>query len=208
MARLITSATAAVVVLVVSVTVLVFGVGGNDVGAQDRFNATPVLVVNDATAPVSVIDSSAPRRIPWRKWAVIHLDESDYRSEPVMTVPKGFRLYISDINVFACVQNLKDEMAVNLTLWPADYPGQADPNVPPDTDAIPRTAVILSHRGIFRGMRHWGGSQQPNVFLDEGETVWAEAYRTSARLHAEAAVWVVGFLEQTTGKFAPKEPTW
>jgi hypothetical protein len=185
---------------------LLFGVGGNDVGAQDRLNATPVLVVNDATAPVSVINSSEPRRIPWRKWAVIHLDKTDYRSEPLVTVPKGFRLHITDINVFACVEKLSDEMAVNLTLWPEGYP-PADPNVPPATDEIPRTAVILSPRGIFQGMRHFGGSQQPNVFMDEGETVWAEAYRTTARLHAEAAVWVVGYLEQAAGKM-PKELGW
>ena len=98
-------------------------------------------------------------------------------------------------------------MAVNLTLWPSDYPGVADPNVPPATDEIPRTAVILSHRGIFRGMRHWGGSQQPNVFADEGETVWVEAYRTSARLHAEAAVWVQGFVQQV-GTLGRAPGTW
>lgn len=206
MSRLVTFATAAAVILIVSAATLFLG--GADVGAQDRLNATPVQVVNDRTAPVLVSDSRLHK--PFRQWVVIHLDESDYHSVPLIEkgipVPDGFRLHITDINVFACVENLKDEMAVNLTLWPAGYPGQADPNMPPATDEIPRTAVMLSPRGIFRGMRHFGGSQQPNVFADQGETVWVEAYRSSSRLHAEAAVWVQGYFEQVgvMGKELPK----
>ena len=208
MSRLFPSALAAVTVLVVSVVIVVFGFNGQEVGAQDRLNATPVLVVNDATAPVAVLDSSpASRRIPWRKWVVTHLDQTDYRSEPVVTVPKGFRLHITDFNAFGCVESLKDQMAVNLTLWPRDYPGQADPNMPPDTDQIPRTALMMQARGVFRNMMHWGGAQQPNVFIDEGETLWVETYRSSSRLHAEMATWLVGFLEPMAGG-AIKEPGW
>lgn len=208
MSRLSPSALAAVTVLVVCVVTAAFGFGSQKVGAQDRLNASPVLVVNDATAPVAVMDTSpASRRIPWRKWTVLHLDQADYRSEPVVTVPKGFRLHITDINAFGCVEALKDDMAVNLTLWPRDYPGQADPNMPPDTDQIPRTALMMQSRGVFRNMMHWGGAQQPNVFVDEGETIWAETYRSSSRLHAEMAVWVVGFLEPMAGG-GVKEPGW
>lgn len=204
MARLVTFATAAAVILVVSAATLFFG--GADVGAQDRFNATPVLVVNDTTAPV-IVNDGQPDKMPFRKWVVIHLDETDYRSEPLATVPKGFRLHVTDINFFGCSENLKDDMAVNLTLWPADYPGKADPNVPPPTDEIPRTALMILPRGVFQGMRHFGGSQQPNIFADSGETVWVEAYRSSARLHAEGAIWVQGYVQQL-GKLGKDPGSW
>ena len=208
MSRLSPSALAAVTVLVVCVITAAFGFGSQKVGAQDRLNASPVLVVNDATAPVAVMDTSpASRRIPWRKWVVIHLDGTDYRSEPLTMVPKGFRLHITDINAFGCDENLKEPMAVNLTLWPADYPGQADPNNPPDTDQIPRTALMMQSRGVFRNMMHWGSSQQPNVFANEGETLWAETYRSGSRLHAEMAIWVQGFFEPNDSR-ALTEPGW
>ena len=175
MARLVTFATAAAVILVVSAATLF--VGGTDVGAQSwSLNITP-------------------EKMPFRKWVVIHLDETDYRSEPLATVPKGFRLHVTDINFNGCSQNFKDDMAMNLTLWPEKYPGAADPTMPPPTDEIPRTILLISPRGIFRGMKHFGGSQQPNIFADQGETVWVEVYRTSSRLHADGTAWVQGFVE-------------
>ena len=204
MARLVTLATAAVVILVVSAATLFLG--GTDVGAQDRLNATPVLVVNDATAPVIVSDGQ-PRKMPFRKWVVIHLDEADYRSEPLATVPEGFRLHVTDINFNGCSQNFKDDMAMNLTLWPRGYPGEADPNMPPPTDVIPRTVLLIQPRGIFQGMRHFGGSQQPNIFVDGGETAWVEVYRTSSRLHAEGTAWVQGFVEEV-GKLGKDPASW
>lgn len=202
MARFVSFATAASVILVVSAVTLF--VGGTDVDAELLFNATPVRVVNDAISPVVVDDK--PGRLPWKQWAVIHLDETDYHSVKVTTVPEGYRLFVTDINVFACVEALKDEMAMNLTIWERGYPGKPDPMVPPATDEVPRTAVMLSHRGIFRGMRHFGGSQQPNIYLDPGETLWAEVYRTSSRLHSEAATWLVGYLEPV-GRMEPP-PGW
>jgi hypothetical protein len=56
-------------------------------------------------------------------------------------------------------------------------------------------------------MRHFGGSQQPNIFADGGETVWVEAYRTTARRHAEAAIWVQGFVQQV-GTAGSQLPNW
>ena len=90
-----------------------------------------------------------------------------------------------------------------------DYPGEANPDVPPATDEIPRTAIMIAQRGIFQGMMHFGGTQQPHVFANEGENVWVEAYRTTSRLHAEAAVWVQGFVEQIDLKAPAAElPIW
>jgi hypothetical protein len=207
MSRLVTFATAAAVILVVSAATLF--VGGTDVGAQLLFNATPVLVVNDTTAPVIVSDGEGART-PFRKWVVIHLDEKEYRSEPLAMVPKGFRLHVTDINFFGCSAALKDDMAVNLTLWPMDYPGEANPDVPPATDEIPRTALMILPRGVFQGMQHFGGSQQPNIFADQGEQVWVEVYRSSARRHAEGAIWVQGFLQEIgkRGKEIPPKESW
>jgi hypothetical protein len=194
MSRLFSSALAAATVLVVSLGFIVFGVGAKNVDAQFSVNATPVQVVNSADSPVLVMDAKA-RGIPWRQWTMVHLDNTDYRSEPVVTVPKGYNLRITDINVNACSEVLRDTIAVNLTLWPADYPGSADPNNPPPVDEIPRTVVLLQNRGVFRSMVHYGGTQQPNQFFREGETVWVEAYRTLGKGHGEAATWVQGVLE-------------
>jgi hypothetical protein len=194
MIRLIASATATIIV----VSVALFGLGGERVGAKQKdlpFNATPVFVTNDAASPVLTWDTMAAGRIPFKKWVIVHLDEADYRSEPVIkAVPKGFRFVVTDINVDACTERLKDEMAANLTIWPVGY-GEADPNTPPDDQVVPKNAIVLTDRGVFRGYRHFGASQQPNVFVDEGEAVWAEVYRSTGRQHAEARVWVTGFFE-------------
>jgi len=62
---------------------------------------------------------------------------------------------------------------------------------------------MLVKRGVFRNMAHWGTSQQPHIFVNEGQAVWAEVYRSMGRGPAEARVWTTGYLVPITGGAAP-----
>jgi hypothetical protein len=170
---------------------LFFHQGEARVNAQA--NGTDVVVVNRPDMPIPTTDG----RIPWQRWTIVELDNQNYRSEPVFTVPKGFRLFINDINFDGCSQTLVENLGSNLTIWPVGYTG--DPNTPPDDHLVPKDALILTRRGVFRGMTHWGTSQQPNIFVNEEQAVWAEVYRSIGRGHAEARVWVSGFLVPMNG---------
>lgn len=160
-------------------------------------NATPVLVVNGSDVPIPTTDG----RLAWQQWTIIHLKDADYRSEPVFTVPRGFRLFITDVNFDGCTSQLREAMGSNLTVWPEGYTG--DPDTPPDDDVIPKNALMLVKRGVFRKMAHWGTSQQPNIFVNEGQAVWAEVYRSMGRGEAEGRVWTSGYLVPMTGGSVP-----
>jgi hypothetical protein len=160
-------------------------------------DAMSVVVVNGPDMPIPTSNG----RVPWQQWTLIKLQDSDYRSEPVYTVPRGFRLFITDVNFDGCTSQLREAIGSNLTIWPEGYVG--DPNIPPDDEVIPKNALMLAKRGVFRRMAHWGTSQQPNIFVNEGQAVWAEVYRSMGKGSAEARVWVSGYLVPMTGGPAP-----
>jgi hypothetical protein len=84
-------------------------------------------------------------------------------------------------------------MTANLTFWPADYE-VANPDEPPPDDIVPKIKVVLQPQGVFFGYRHFGANQTGLVYANEGQLIWAEAYRSSARSgDSEARLWVSGY---------------
>ncbi len=148
----------------------------------------PTMLTN--TDPITVRDAAMAARMPFTRWAILDLEERDYLSVPVVTVPKGQVLHLVYVNVDAC-DDPEFEMTANLTDWPEGY--TADPNNPPDDHVIPKVKLLLTTQGVFRGYRHYGSSQMVSADIQGGHALWAELYRTASRGHGEARVWVNGY---------------
>jgi hypothetical protein len=149
-----------------------------------------VKVVN--AAPIPVAEPSLSARLVFSKWVNIPLEGKAYHSVPLVRVPKGYRLVIDNINVDACSPP-EEEMTANLTFWPRDYE-VANPDEPPPDDIVPKIKIVLQPQGVFFKYRHFGANQTGLVYANEGQLIWAEAYRTGDRAgDAEARVWVSGY---------------
>jgi hypothetical protein len=170
------------------------GAGAAAIDAAAR--GIKVLVVNDAAGPVLVSQVSDPAalRKPFVKWIEVDLSKGETLVKAhFFDVPAGQRVVLEYVNVDLCTPPEITQATINLLA------GYVDPVT--GLTRQQQLKLITQAQGVFpdddvQGLyRHFGVSQQMNVYVEAGMPVDAYIYRNLRQEgHSEAHVWASGYI--------------
>ena len=167
-----------------------------DVAAQKN----EVAALNAYRPPTPVIDVNEAAKKPVAYWTVLHFgkhvpkDElppgpvkggAEYQESEDFFVPEGMILVLDYANSVACY-GPEEKMSIGIKT------GYGEDKTPANLK------ILLTEQGVFNepdGLyMHAGSSQQMKIYIRGGEAFRFTAWRSGAPGHAEAEVWLSGYL--------------
>ncbi len=164
---------------------------------EQALTLIPVWVVNPPANPLPVrqVSDPAATRMPFVKWIQVDLSKGDQIvTAHFFDVPRGQRVVLEYANVDMCTPTEINRSTINLLV------GYVDP-----VTGQPRQQslkLVTQEQGIFPDAdlpgalyRHFGVSQQMNVYIDPNMPVDAWIYRDVMMAgHSEARLWLSGYV--------------
>ena len=173
-----------------------------DVAAQGNTNIAAAL--NAYRPPTPVIDVNEAAKKPVAYWKALHFgkpgehDElppgptrlaEDQESEDFF-VPEGMVLVLDYANTVACYDP-EEKMSIGIKTNYGE--GKTPLNL----------KILLTEQGVFNEIdgqyMHAGSSQQMKVYIPGGQSFRFTAWRSGAPGHAEAEIWISGYLMPGAG---------
>ena len=183
----------AFVVFVIVACAVIFG--PLDVAAQNN----PAAALNAYRPPTPVIDVNEAAKKPVAYWTALHFgkpgehDElppgpirlAEYQESDDFFVPDGMILVLDYANTVACY-GPEEKMSIGIKTGYGK--GETPANL----------KILLTEQGVFNepegAYMHAGSSQPMKIYIRGGESFRFTAWRSGAPGHAEAEIWVSGYL--------------
>jgi hypothetical protein len=167
-------------------------------------NGTIAAALNAYRPPTPVIEVNEAAKKPFALWTTLEFgkegpeelpkDElppgpirlAQYKESQDFFVPEGMILVLDYVNAVACFQpDEKMSLAIRT--------GYGDGRKPADLK------ILLTEQGVFNEpgegvYMHAGASQQMKIYIRGGEAFRFTAWRSADAGHAEAEVWMSGYL--------------
>lgn len=169
------------------------------IGAAAR--GIKVFITNPPDSPVLVSQVSDPAMLhkPFVRWITVDLSKGETLVKThFFDVPAGQRVVLEYVNVDMCTPTEITQATINLLT------GYLDPATGQTRQQ--QLKLITQPQGVFpdddvQGLyRHFGVSQQMNVYIEPGMPVDAYIYRNVGQEgHSEAHVWASGYILPTGG---------
>lgn len=158
-----------------------------------------VAALNAYRPPTPVIDVNEAAKKPVAYWTALHFgkpgehDElppgpirlAEYKESEDFFVPDGTILVLDYANVVACY-GPDEKMSLGIKT------GYGEGKTPANLK------ILLTEQGVFNEIdgkyMHAGSSQQMKIYIRGGESFRFTAWRSGAPGHAEAEVWISGYL--------------